>query len=331
MRIAILGSNSFSGLNLIGHLLSQSQFVVGISRSSEAKFPFNLNEKTKSERNFRFYQIDMNHDPKLVSDVLVKENIEYIVNFAAQSMVPQSWDYPEDWYRTNLESFAIFLNYLIASRLKIKKFIQFTTPEVYGSTLAWIKESFSFAPSTPYAVSRAASDWHLLNLYKRGQIPAVFTRAANVYGEGQQLYRIVPKTALCVLSNQILSLHGGGKSIRSFIHIDDVSSALMKILESGRVGESYHISTKDSVSISDLVELVFSLMGQTNSSLINTTEELPGKDSLYLLDSQKIREELGWSDKIPLSEGVSRTINWVSDNIEVLRKLPSNYVHKRSM
>jgi dTDP-glucose 4,6-dehydratase len=211
----------------------------------------------------------------------------------------------------------------------ISRFIQFTTPEVYGSTNGWVKENFNFAPNTPYAVSRAASDWHLKALHENFGFPVIFTRAANVYGEHQRLYRIVPRVILSALTGQKMPLQGGGKSIRSFIHIDDVSNALFRIIENGMPGESYHISTGDLITIHDLVAIIAQKLNVGFDDLVEVTPDRPGKDYAYQLDSQKIRSELGWKDEISLSNGIDRTIKWVESNINELKQLPLNYQHRR--
>jgi dTDP-glucose 4,6-dehydratase len=243
-------------------------------------------------------------------------------------MVGQSWETPEDWYQTNVVSMAKLLS-RIGNSAEIARFVQFSTPEVYGSTNGWIKENFNFAPNTPYAVSRAASDWHLKALHENFGFPVIFTRAANVYGEHQRLYRIVPRVILSALTGQKLPLQGGGKSIRSFIHIDDVSEALLKILENGIPGESYHISTNELVTIYQLVAIVAEKLGVQVEDLIEMAPDRPGKDFAYKLDSQKIRSQLGWSDQITLSDGIDRTIKWVQDNLDELKQMPLNYEHRR--
>ena len=158
-----------------------------------------------------------------------------------------------DWFETNLIA-QIKLHDIIRNCRSIKKYIHFTTPEVYGNTSKKIKESFNFSPTTPYAVSRAACDMHLMSYYNAYNFPVIFTRAANVYGPGQQMFRIIPKTIYCALSNKKLNLHGGGLSRRSFIHIEDVSDAVYKICRNGRIGHSYHISTNETITIKALVK-----------------------------------------------------------------------------
>jgi dTDP-glucose 4,6-dehydratase len=250
--ILVLASNSFSGSSFVDHLLTAGYKVIGLSRSTETPLVFALYKNNKNYENFTFQQVDLNSDLNAIAEIVSKHQVEFVFNFAAQSMVAQSWDSPEDWYQTNVVSLSLLGNLLIKEK-SVKKFIHFTTPEVYGSTSGWLKESFNFAPSTPYAISRAAGDWHLKALFENNGFPVIFTRAANVYGPGQQLYRIIPKTILSALTGKKLSLHGGGKSIRSFIHINDVSTALTAIMNSGEVGQSYHISTNEMISIFDLV------------------------------------------------------------------------------
>ena len=159
-------------------------------------------------------------------------------------MVAESWLTPEHWYQTNVVS-QVKLHDELRKFDCIKKYVHISTPEAYGSTDGeWLKENYNFSPSTPYAVSRAACDLHLLSFYKAYGFPVVFTRAANVFGPGQQLYRIIPRTMLLARLGGKLNLHGGGYSVRSFIHMEDVSSATYKIAMQGNAGETYHISSE---------------------------------------------------------------------------------------
>ena len=160
------------------------------------------------------------------------------------------------------------------------------------------------------------------------QFPVVTTRAANVFGEGQPLYRIIPKTIISVMKGEKLPLHGGGHSERSFIHIDDVSDATLKIGERGTLGETYHISTKETVTIRNLVAMICERLGTRLEQVCNITEDRPGKDAAYLLNTDKLRKELGWQDTITLEAGITSTINWAQDYFDVLKNLPVEYQHK---
>ena len=326
--ILVLASNSFSGSSFVDHLLTAGYKVIGVSRSVEISPVFSLYKNNKNFKNFTFMQVDLNSDLNTITEIVSKHQVEFVFNFAAQSMVAQSWDSPEDWYQTNVVSLSLLGNLLIKEK-SIKKFVHFTTPEVYGSTSGWLKESFNFAPSTPYAISRAAGDWHLKALFENYGFPVIFTRAANVYGPGQQLYRIIPKTILSALTGKKLSLHGGGKSIRSFIHINDVSTALTAIMNTGEVGQSYHISTNEMISIFDLVQELASLLGVEVDDLIEQGPERAGKDFAYQLSSEKIRNELGWCDQVTLGKGLEDTLAWAKSNLDTLKALPDTYEHKR--
>ena len=211
----------------------------------------------------------------------------------------------------------------------LQKYVHVTTPEVYGSTDGgWIKEHNHFTPSTPYAVSRAACDLHLQSFYDAYGFPVVFTRSANVYGPGQQLYRIIPRTLLSALTGKPMQLHGGGHSVRSFIHIQDVVTATLKLALDAEPGTTWHLSTQKSCSIRDLVQQICNLTGSSFTKLVNSTEDRLGKDQSYLLESSAIRDVHGWSDQISLEQGLQETLDWVNHHLSTLKSLSWNYQHK---
>ena len=323
--ILVLGGNSFSG-NFIASELTSNHTVVSMIRN------MNLNGVFKrppvKQDNFFEYPWNLNDSSNLLEIVLKKHNIEIVLNFAAQSMVGQSWQHPEDWYQANLVGFSRAIQ-TISAHTQLEKFVHFTTPEVYGSTEGWIKENFDFSPNSPYAVSRAASDWHLKALHENFDFPVVFTRAANVYGEHQQLYRIVPRTILAALTEGRLPLQGEGNSVRSFIHISDVYSALDKVISSGHLGETYHISTNQIITIRDLVLKICSNLNVDFEKLVEFVVDRPGKDFAYKLNSDKIRSELGWTDKIGIDEGINLTSAWLSSNLGDIRSMSTEYIHRK--
>lgn len=327
-RFLIIGSNSFSGASFSKHLLKDGHEVIGVSRSSEPDEVFLPYKELKNEiHNFNFHPIDLNHDLPLLVKLLDDYQPQFVVNFAAQGMVAESWLNPKHWYQTNMLAQVEMHDHL--RKLKcIQKYIHVSTPEVYGSTSGWIKENLNFAPSTPYAVSRAACDLHLMSFYNAYDFPVIFTRSANVYGPGQQLYRIIPQTMMCARMGKILQLHGGGGSIRSFIHIDDVAVATMKIAFNGDAGSSYHLSTEQTISIRDLVKKICDLTNTSFKDLVEETEDRLGKDQSYLLDSSKARNDLEWRDSIALEEGLIETLAWVDTNINTLKNFPLKYKHK---
>jgi dTDP-glucose 4,6-dehydratase len=329
-KIAVIGSNSFSGSSFIAYSLFRGLRVLGISRSKEpidAFLPYKWVEAKKYKGSFRFKQLDLNRDTDGIVEALRGFRPDYIINFAAQGMVAQSWEHPEHWYQTNLVG-NVRLHDKIKHFSSLKKYVHVSTPEVYGNCNGKVTESSHFNPSTPYAASKAACDLHLITFFKQYKFPVVFTRAANVYGPGQQLYRIIPRAILYIKLKRKIPLQGGGRSVRSFIHIQDVADATLKIARKGDPGESYHISTDMHISIRRLVEMICREMKVDFKDAVKIVEERPGKDAAYILDSTKLRQELGWKDRIGLEEGIQETIKWVSDNIKELMRQPFDYIHK---
>jgi dTDP-glucose 4,6-dehydratase len=324
--VVVVGSNSFSGASFVDYALAQGARVIGTSRSAEPIDAF-LPYRWHNHPNFEFRQLDLNKDLRAITAMLHDVKPAYVVNFAAQSMVGESWANPGDWFMTNAVSTVKFHDELRKCDF-LNRYVHITTPEVYGSCSGFVKEDFPFNPSTPYAVSRAAADMNLRTFHAAYNFPVVSTRAANVYGPGQQLYRIIPRTILFILLGRKLQLHGGGVSTRSFIHIRDVSNATWRIMKKGRDGDTYHIATSEVISIHDLVEKICRKLDVSFEKHVEVVGDRLGKDSAYHLDSTKLRSELGWQDSISLDHGVEECVAWVKDNFEALKGQPFDYIHK---
>jgi len=326
-KFLILGANSFSGAFFCDYLAEKGYHVLATSRSEQphkAFLPYTWKDRPGT---VRYAKIDLNHDLEALEALLRTEKPTHIVNFAAQSMVGESWIYPDHWMMTNVVS-TVRLYELLRRYEGMERYVHVTTPEVYGSTEGWVKEGHHFNPSTPYAVSRAAGDMSLNTYFQNYGFPVLFTRAANVYGPAQQLYRIIPRTIYAAMTGQKLRLDGGGKSVRVFIHMRDVSDATLRIARGGKLGETYHISGYELVSIRQCVETILNTLGKSFEECVEIGPERAGKDTAYMLDSIKLRTELGWQDKISLEEGIADTIRWMQTFQSDLSTLPSKYEHK---
>lgn len=328
-RIAVIGSNSFSGASFVRHCLAQGLTVLGASRSAEPAacfLPYRWLPAAQ-QQGFRFLQADLNHDLDALMAALAAFKPAAVVNFAAQGMVAQSWQQPGHWYQTN-----VVANVLFHDRLRrepwLERYVHVSTPEVYGSTGGVVTEDAPFHPSTPYAASRAACDLHLRTFAAQYRFPVNWTRSANVYGPGQQLYRIIPRTILSIKLGEKLQLHGGGHSVRSFIHIDDVATATLAIARHAAVGECYHLSTPRFISIRELVEMICRMMGASFADVVEIVDDRPGKDAAYTLDSTKARTALGWRDTVTLEDGLRSTVAWVEEHLTEIRRQPLDYIHK---
>jgi dTDP-glucose 4,6-dehydratase len=326
-KYLILGSNSFSGATFADFLAAQGHDVIATSRSDEPHDAFLPYKWQKRAGHVHFKRIDLNHDLEALQSLLATERPTHVVNFAAQSMVGESWLYPDHWMMTNVVS-AVRLHDLLRRYDGLDRYVHVTTPEVYGSTAGWVKEDAPFNPSTPYAVSRAAGDMSLRTYFANYEFPVVFTRAANVYGPGQQLYRIVPRTIIAAMTGQKLKLDGGGKSVRVFIHMNDVCDATVRIAAKGRLGDTYHISGEELVPIRTLVEMILTRLGKSFEDCVEIGPERPGKDTAYTLDSSKLRTELDWRDTFSLGQGIDDVIAWAERFRADIPKLPTKYDHK---
>ena len=322
----VLGSNSFSGSTFVASALAAGADVVGISRSPEpdaALLPY----RWAPHERFTFHALDFNRDLDRIEAVIHESRPRYIVNFAAQSMVAQSWQNPDHWYQTNVVATA-----LLVDRLKkldfLEKFVQISTPEVYGSTSGLVKETAPFNPSTPYAVSKAACDMNLLAYRKAYGFPVAFTRAANVCGPGQPLYRIIPRTVYCVLTGEKLKLEGGGTSVRSFIHMADVSRGTLEVARRGIVGDVYHLATDKNQTIREVVEEICRQLGARFEDAVETTPARLAQDPAYLLDCTKARTEFGWRPRLAVADVIAETIAWTKKHLDRLRAIPADYIHK---
>jgi dTDP-glucose 4,6-dehydratase len=327
-KIMVLGCNSFSGSNFVNFCLEQNKNVLGISRSSINKnYMLKHLENKKRNSKFKFINANINTQLNIILSSIKQFKPEVIVNFIAQGEVRNSWKYPNDWYETNCMS-VVKLTSKIYQHGFIKKYLAISTPEVYGSSKINIDENNCFNPSTPYAASKLSGDLHLLTLFKKYNFPVVFTRSSNVYGEHQQLYRIIPKTIINLKKNKKITLHGLGNSKRDFIHIYDVCSALYKIIENGKLGETYHISSKNKLlSIKKLVKIICKKMNKNFKHSTILVNENFGQDFVYDLNSEKLRKKLNWNDKINLEDGIDYTINWINQNWSYIKKDSTEYKH----
>lgn len=326
-RFAILGSNSFAGSVFVAKALQVGAQVIGFNRSEEGSHIFLPYKKSSNRENYQFYRADINHDLDDIVEILNSFQPEIIIDFAGQGMVAESWDDPSQWYTTNIVSKTKLHDFLRKCHW-LKKYIRISTPEVYGSHEKKICETWQINPTTPYAVSHAAVDMSLRAFHHQYGFPVIFTRFANFYGEGQQLYRIIPRTIIYALTNRKLLLHGGGSSIRAFIYIQDVAEGIMKTIGSGIPGEMYHFSPEKFYTIQDVVKIICRQLGIDFESFVEYSPDRPAKDRAYLMDSTRVRKELDWADSVDLTQGIDKTIRWVHENFEEILSLPLEYIHK---
>jgi len=326
-KILVIGSNSFSGSDFIDLLLEESQNqVVGISRSPEKSELF-LPYKRHVGGDFTFFQMDLNKNMPKIIELIHSFQPEYIVNFAAQSEVAPSWKNPEQWFQTN----AVAITSL-AHQLKdctfLKRYVHISSPEVYGTCVGTVREDNPLNPSTPYAASKAAGDLSLFAYVKNYNFPLVMIRSTNVYGAHQQLFKIIPRSVIYIKKGKTIELHGGGKAIKSYIHIRDISRGELAAMLHGDIGQIYHFSPDTGIAIKNVVKTICNKMNIAFEKATITVGERPGQDAVYVIDSKKARQKFGWSPYISFDEGVDDVITWIENNWETIQKEPLEYLHK---
>lgn len=325
-RVAVIGSNSFSGSDFIDLLLEEpNRTVLGISRSEEKTRLF-LPYKRWTDGRFNFRQLDLNLNADEIVRELDRFQPEAVINFAAQSEVAPSWQHPEHWFQTNVVSLAKLLNAL-KDRSYLKKYVHISSPEVYGTCEGRVTEDTPVNPSTPYAASKAAADLFLATLVKNFQFPLVTIRATNVYGTHQQLWKIIPRSVIYLLSNRKISLDGGGTAVKSYIHIRDVSRGELLAMEHGRPGTMYHLSPDQGYAVREVVEKICRLLQRDFAASTLTVGERLGQDAAYVIDSGRARGELGWRPQIEISQGLREVVSWVKQNFHEICTQPLEYRH----
>ena len=326
-KILVIGSNSFSGSDFVDLLLDdEKNEVVGLSRSPEKSSLF-LPYKRREGTNFRFHQVDLNKDMAGIIDLLDSFQPEYVVNFAAQSEVAPSWRHPEHWFQTNVVALAKLMNSL-KDRKWLKRYVHISSPEVYGTCKGKITEDAPLNPSTPYAASKAAADLFLFTLVKNFNFPLVMIRSTNVYGAHQQLFKIIPRTVIYLKSGRTVELHGGGVSVKSYIHIRDISRGELAAMERGKPGTIYHLSPDQGHEVREVVRLICKTMGRDFETSTKAVGERLGQDAAYVIDSTRARQELGWRPTISLKEGLEKVLEWVEANWEEIQEQSLEYVHQ---
>ena len=322
MRIAILGAGGCFAQNFIRFCADEGIETFGIGRTGPKPPPFWMVPK-----DFRFWQLHLVSQLPETLAILDELKPDVVVQFAAQGEGAASFgDNAPDYFETNTTT-LVRLVLELRKRSYLQRFVQIGSSEVYGSPKEPAKESDLLDPTSPYSVSKAAFDLYLQSMFRTANFPMNIVRPSNCYTEGQQLYRIIPKTIVTAQKGEKLPLHGGGLAMKSYLHSTDLSKAIMLILKKGKVGETYNVGPPAPIAIRSLVALILKVMGIAWSDVVDEVGDRVGQDAKYHLNCDKIRE-LGWDDQIKLWQGIHGMVNWVNTFPEVL-SMPTTYRHSK--
>jgi len=311
MRLLVTGGLGFIGSNLIRYLLGKYKDIV-IINLDKMGIGSNINNLKDVERNEKYSLIKGSLlDFDLVSSLI--KNVDAVINLAAETHVDRSIANPRIFLENN--TIGTF-NLLEAARIYNPKLriIQVSTDEVYSDILIGsYKEEDRLKPSSPYSASKAAADMLCLAYHRTYNLDIVITRCTNNFGPYQFPEKLIPKTIIRASLGMKIPIYGSGKNIRDWIYVLDHCEALEIILEKGRAGEIYNISSGNEEDNLTLVKKILKIMGK-NEDLIEFVEDRPGHDVRYSLDSSKIRRELQWKPKYTLEDALKKTVEWYLAN-----------------
>lgn len=321
----ILGGNGVFGVHTALYLLrhADSKKVICVGRNPLKSAAFSL-DVGKGDPRYAYHQIHIAYEQDRLFELFDREKPEVIINFAALAYAT-SWTKAWRFYETNVTALAKMTEGL-ASRNYLERWIQIGSSELYGSVDFPAKEDALLKPTSPYAVSKAAGDMHLLSIVNVLNFPMNIVRPSNAYGPGQQVYRVIPKAVVCGLTGLKMPLQGGGHFRKSYLHAQDLARAIHLVTEKAPLGKTYNVGPQEPISIRDLVAMVADALQIPFDSLCDLAPARPGEDSQYWLDSTAIKEDVGWEPRVSLEQGIQEMVEWGRKYLDLLRTAPSEYV-----
>jgi dTDP-glucose 4,6-dehydratase len=312
MTILVTGGAGFIGSAFVRMSIAQMDWrVVNLDKLTYAGNLENLTSVAENPR-YRFVHGDI-CDQALVDSTLAEEKPDAIVHFAAESHVDRSILSPEPVIQTNFRGTFTMLEG--ARRRGVRRFVQVSTDEVYGSLAAPLEatEEFALNASSPYSASKAGSDLLARSYFVTYKLPVLITRASNNYGPYQFPEKLVPLMIANAFEDRRLPVYGDGQQVRDWLYVDDHCRGIMAVLEKGREGEIYNIGGNRSLPNLDVVHKVLQLTGKPES-LIEYVKDRPGHDRRYALSSEKLMHETGWAPFTDFETGLAETIDWYRAN-----------------
>jgi len=321
MKILVTGGAGFIGSNFIRYFLQKySQYqIINLDKLTYAGNLDNLSD-VENRPNYRFVKGDI-CDSELVNKI-VKDGVDAIVHFAAESHVDRSIYDPVIFVKTNVLGTQTLLE--SALKLKLDRFIQISTDEVYGSLgrEGSFTESSPLLPSSPYSASKASADLLVHSYFETFGLPAIITRCTNNYGPYQFPEKLIPLFITNALFDQSLPIYGDGLYVRDWIYVEDHCKALDVILHQGKVGEIYNIGGGNEKTNLGITDLILQKLNKPKS-LIQHVKDRPAHDRRYSLDCSKIKTQLGWKPSTPFEEGIAKTVDWYSTHQSWWQKIKS--------
>jgi dTDP-glucose 4,6-dehydratase len=318
VKILVTGGAGFIGGNFIRHVLTThpEHAVVNLDKLTYAGNLESLHD-VEGDTRYRFVMGDI-ADEVLVRDVMA--GADAVVHFAAESHVDRGNLAADEFIRTNVQGTFTLLE--AARELRVRRFVQIGTDEVYGSLAEGAaREGDPLNPSNPYAASKAASDLLARAYWTTHRVPVIVTRSSNNFGPYQHPEKMIPLFITNALEGRPLPLYGDGRQIRDWLHVEDNCAAIDSVLHRGREGEIYNIGTGVRMENLAVTRAILRLLDRPES-LIQPVDDRPGHDRRYALDAAKIRA-LGWSPRHAFDAALEATVAWYREHEAWWRPLKS--------
>ena len=315
MRILMTGGCGFIGSNFVRHVLEHygQTMITNVDSLTYAGNPANLAGVAEQygER-YEFYKADIS-DQLRMNALFEKHQFFAVINFAAESHVDRSIDSPGDFIHTNIVGTATLLD--AARRHRVRRFLQVSTDEVYGSLGPEGKftETSPIQPSSPYSSSKAGADLLALAMHHTYGHEVVITRCSNNYGPYQFPEKLIPLMIINALSDKPLPVYGDGLNVRDWIHVEDHCAAIVAALFDGKPGEVYNVGSDGEMRNIDVVKMILAYLGKPES-LIKYVPDRLGHDRRYAIDSSKAHRDLKWKPRHQHEQGIRETIDWYVKN-----------------
>jgi len=342
--LLVTGGAGFIGSNFVHCMLKQENIrIINLDALTYAGNLDNLSDIQESEQ-YRFVKGNI-RDKQVVESIFQEEEIQYVVNFAAESHVDRSIEQPDLFLTTNILGTQVLLDaaknhwnlrgddkYSRQYKAGVK-FLQVSTDEVYGALgkTGMFVETMPLQPNSPYSASKAGADLLVRAYHETYGLPVNITRCSNNYGPYQFPEKLIPLMINNCLHDKMLPVYGDGMQIRDWLHVQDHCSAIATVLEKGRDGEIYNIGGNNEKTNIEIVKLILTELGK-DESLIQYVKDRPGHDRRYAIDNTKITTELDWAPRYTFAQGIRATIQWYLEHQDWMGKIVSgaymNYYEK---
>jgi dTDP-glucose 4,6-dehydratase len=320
MRLLVTGGAGFIGSNFVRHICHEHPGweVTNLDKLTYAGNLENL-EDIRDAAGYQFVKGDI-ADRQLV-DGLFSKTLDVVVNFAAESHVDRSILDASPFIDANVKGTQALLE--AARKHGVKKFVQISTDEAYGSIdQGMFTEASPLSPGNPYSASKAGADLLCLSYWKTYHLPVVITRCTNNYGPYQFPEKLIPLAITNILEDKSVPVYGDGLNVRDWIYVIDHCRAIDAVVQKGEPGNVYNISGRNEKTNLELIHELLSLLNKP-TSLIKFVTDRPGHDRRYALDSSSIERDLGWRPAYSFKDGMARTVDWYLKNEPWWRRIKS--------